>query len=230
MANIYDVKISPPAGLSAELEVRVTVMRRDGKAFSREELAAIAAAYPASTVGARAVDDRAVARREAPAGVIRERATRRKERKAMRDASLSQPKIPRGRARVLLVERDEELRDAIVRGLRARGTGVDAFASPLDALAAVQAGQVWARAIIGLALPHMDGAILTEEILKLLPDLEVTFTTGGTAADVLCRAHALGTVIWKPVGLGPLCERFGSAPWHAGAVSHHPADATTEPG
>ena len=50
-----------------------------------------------------------------------------------------------------------------------------------------------------------------------------TFTTGGTDASVLCRAHALGTVIWKPLGLGPLCERFGTASRRSGVVTRRVA-------
>jgi DNA-binding response OmpR family regulator len=113
-------------------------------------------------------------------------------------------------ARVLLVEHDETLRTSIVRALRARGIGVDPFASAADALAAVQAGGVWTRALIDLALPEMDGATLAERVLQHLPELEVTFATGGIDAAILCKAHALGTVIWKPLGLGPLCERFSA--------------------
>jgi DNA-binding response OmpR family regulator len=121
-------------------------------------------------------------------------------------------------ARVLLVESDESLRTSIVRALRARGIGVDAFASPLDALSAVQGGGIWTRALIDLVLPHMDGATLATKLLAYLPELEITFATGGTDASVLCKAHALGTVIWKPLGLGPLCERFGTAARRSGVV------------
>lgn len=114
-------------------------------------------------------------------------------------------------SRVLLVENDESLRNAVVRALRARGIGVDAFATPSEALAAVAAGGVWSRALIDLALPEMDGATLAERVLQDLPEIELTFATGGIDADVLCRAHALGMVIWKPLGLGPLCERFAAS-------------------
>ena len=120
--------------------------------------------------------------------------------------------------RVLLVEEDEALRTSIVRALRARGIGADAFESPIDALAAVQAGGIWTRALIDLVLPDMDGAALAERILRHLPEMEVTFATGATDAEVLCRAHALGTVIWKPLGLGPLCERFGQASRKSGVT------------
>lgn len=113
-------------------------------------------------------------------------------------------------ARVLLVESDETLRNSIVRALRARGIGVDPCATPAEALSAVEAGGVWTRALIDLALPEMDGATLAERLLQHLPELEITFATGGIDASVLCKAHGLGTVIWKPLGLGPLCERFSA--------------------
>ncbi len=112
--------------------------------------------------------------------------------------------------RVLLVENDESLRNAVVRALRARGIGVDPFSTPTEALAAVSAGGLWSRALIDLALPEMNGADLAERLLQHLPELEVTFATGGIDGAVLCKAHALGMVIWKPLGLGPLCERFSA--------------------
>jgi two-component system OmpR family response regulator len=121
-------------------------------------------------------------------------------------------------ARVLLVEHDDSLRTSILRALRARGIGVDAFPSAKEALAAVEGGAQWGRALIDLVLPEMDGATLAERLLAYLPELEITFATGGTDASILCRAHALGTVIWKPLGLGPLCERFGSVSRHSGVV------------
>jgi DNA-binding response OmpR family regulator len=113
-------------------------------------------------------------------------------------------------SRVLLVEHEEELRTSIVRALRARGIGVDAFDSAAAALEAVEGGGLWSRALIDLALPDLDGASLAEKLLQFLPELELTFATAGTDARVLCRAHGLGTVIWKPLGLGPLCERFST--------------------
>lgn len=122
-------------------------------------------------------------------------------------------------ARVLLVEHDDALRVSILRALRARGIGVDAFATGTDALSAVAGGAQWGRALIDMVLPDMDGATLAERVLAHLPEIELTFATGGTDAAVLCRASALGTVIWKPLGLGPLCERFGTAARRSGVVT-----------
>jgi CheY-like chemotaxis protein len=114
-------------------------------------------------------------------------------------------------SRILLVEHEETLRNNIVRALRARGIGVDPFATAHEALAAVEAGGVWARALIDLGLPDLDGASLAEKVLQHLPEMEITFATGGMDASVLCKAHGLGKVIWKPLGLGPLCEQFAAA-------------------
>ncbi len=121
-------------------------------------------------------------------------------------------------ARVLLIEGDDAVRLSVTKALRARGVGVDAFSSAIDALSAVQAGGQWARALIDLNLPGMDGVALAERLLAYLPELEITFAAGGADARVLCRAHALGVVVWKPLGLGPLCERFGTATRRSGVV------------
>lgn len=120
--------------------------------------------------------------------------------------------------RVLLVESDETLRTNIVKALRARGIGVDAFDRPGDVVRALERGGAWSRALIALALDEMDGAQLAKRALAYLPELEVTFVTGGVDADVLCRAHALGAVIWKPLGLGPLCERLTTVTRRSGVV------------
>ncbi len=128
-------------------------------------------------------------------------------------------------ARVLLIESDEALRSSVTRALRARGVGVDAFATGREALDAVREGQVWTRALIDLALPDGDGATLAEQLLHHLPGLDITFAAAGTDARVLCRAHALGSVLWKPLGLGPLCERFGMAVRRSGVVMRSNAGA-----
>jgi len=121
-------------------------------------------------------------------------------------------------ARVLLVEADETVRLSVTKALRARGVGVDAYGSAIEALSAVQAGGQWARALLDLNLPELDGVALAERLLAYLPELELTFAAGGADARVLCRAHALGVVVWKPLGLGPLCERFGVATRSSGVV------------
>ncbi len=69
MATVYDVKIPNPAGVPDSLDVHVTVTRADGKAFSREELEALAKVYPPHTAEGRAALERSIAR--APSGAPR---------------------------------------------------------------------------------------------------------------------------------------------------------------
>lgn len=111
-------------------------------------------------------------------------------------------------SRVLLIESEEALRSAIVRAMRARGVGVDAL-DPMEAIDAVENGAFYERALIDLELHGTNGVAVAEALLEVIPGMEITFAAGGADAQLLCKAHALGVVIWKPLGLGPLCDRFG---------------------
>jgi DNA-binding response OmpR family regulator len=120
--------------------------------------------------------------------------------------------------RVLVVEPSETLRLPLMRALRARGVGVDAFACAADVLDAVRDGARWTRALVELALPDGDGVNLVEQLRHLTPEIDVSFVTGGADGLLLCRAQALGTILWKPLGLGPLCERFISDTRRSGVI------------
>lgn len=121
-------------------------------------------------------------------------------------------------SRVLVVEPAEDLRGPLMRALRARGVGVDAFGSAAEVSEALREGPTWSRALIELTLPDGDGAALADRVRQHAPDIDVCFMTGGVDGELLCRAHALGTVLWKPLGLGPLCERFISDARRSGVV------------
>jgi hypothetical protein len=74
-STIYDVQIASAPGLPPTLDVHVTVMRHDGKALTREELEALAAAYPPPTAEGRAAVEAAIAAAStAPAGKSRAKA------------------------------------------------------------------------------------------------------------------------------------------------------------
>ena len=121
-------------------------------------------------------------------------------------------------SRVLVVEPVEALRLPLMRALRARGVGVDAFGSAREVLEALKEPDQWSRALIEPSLPDGDGATLAERLRVHLPELDLCFVTGGANGEVLCRAQGLGTVLWKPLGLGPLCERFVSDTRRSGVV------------
>ena len=121
-------------------------------------------------------------------------------------------------SRVLVVEPNDDLRIPLMRALRARGVGVDAFGSAREVIDALKAGPSWSRALIELTLPGTNGATLAEQVRAHIPEIELCFVTGGESGELLCRAHALGTILWKPLGLGPLCERFISDTRRSGVV------------
>ena len=121
-------------------------------------------------------------------------------------------------SRVLVVEPVEALRLPLMRALRARGVGVDAYGSAREVVDALKGATSWSRALIELTLPDGDGVTLAERVRLQLPDIDLCFVTGGADGELLCRAQALGTILWKPLGLGPLCERFISNTRRSGVV------------
>ena len=62
MATAYTIIAPRPAGVPEPVVVRIVATRADGKALSREELEALAAAYPPPTAEARDAVARAIAR------------------------------------------------------------------------------------------------------------------------------------------------------------------------
>lgn len=62
MAVEYSVVLPRPAHVPAPLVVRITVMREDGKSFSREELEALREAYPPPSAQGRAAVEAAIVR------------------------------------------------------------------------------------------------------------------------------------------------------------------------
>lgn len=61
MTIAYTIVVPTPAGVPASVEVHVTAMRVDGRPLTREELVALAIAYPPPTEEGRAALTRAIA-------------------------------------------------------------------------------------------------------------------------------------------------------------------------
>lgn len=65
MATAYSIILPNPPGVPATITVRIVAMRDDAKALSREELEALAAAYPPPDETARAAVEGAIKRARA---------------------------------------------------------------------------------------------------------------------------------------------------------------------
>jgi PAS domain S-box-containing protein len=82
-------------------------------------------------------------------------------------------------AAVLVVEDDEQLRDAIRRTLTAYGLGVIETRDPEQALELARAHRATLRLVLtDVVLPQMDGRAMAERIRAELPDVEVLFMSG----------------------------------------------------
>ncbi len=114
-------------------------------------------------------------------------------------------------SRILLVVSDLEYQTQIVRALRARGIGVDPF-NCATAVRNIEPSRVaWSRALIALHLPDDDGTSLGAWLVEHSPKMLLNFLCSSTNAETLSRAQNLGTVLWQPIGMGPLCEQFTRA-------------------
>lgn len=111
-------------------------------------------------------------------------------------------------SRILLVVSDLEYQTQIVRALRARGIGVDPF-NCATAVKTIDPSRIlWSRALIALHLPDDDGTALGSWLVEHSPQMLLNFLCSSTDAETLSRAQTLGTVLWQPIGMGPLCEQF----------------------
>jgi DNA-binding response OmpR family regulator len=108
--------------------------------------------------------------------------------------------MPRGRARVLLVEDDEALLEAM-KGLLDDTYDVTASSGGVDALARIDAGLLVDVVVLDLSMPVLDGA----GVVRLLRGKGVTTPIMIVSGDedVRARAQALGAAAWvrKPCGI-----------------------------
>jgi ActR/RegA family two-component response regulator len=111
-------------------------------------------------------------------------------------------------SRVVLIIRDSEYQTQVVRALRARGIGVDAFDSAAAVKSIYPPKVPWASALIDLHLPGENALQFAEWLQQQSPTTVLNFLSSTTDGATLSHAHRLGTVLWHPIGMGPLCEQF----------------------
>jgi len=102
-------------------------------------------------------------------------------------------------ARILVVDDDERIAEMLARALSRHGFRVDATASSEEALRFAQE-QPYDAALVDLVMPGLDGALLSDALRRLYPDLPIGLLTG-YAHTPLVEAAARGRskLFKKPV-------------------------------
>ncbi|HYN98019.1 MAG TPA: response regulator [Pilimelia sp.] len=102
-------------------------------------------------------------------------------------------------ARVLVVDDEPDVRDLIVRRLRADGHDVTTADNAPGALAAVAIHGLPDAAVLDVDLPGMDGVALLAELRRLRPDLPAVFLTVLWSGDDVARMRLAGGIyVAKP--------------------------------
>lgn len=116
----------------------------------------------------------------------------------------SQPRQRRGRARILLVDDDQDLRSLLASALDTQGYKVTEAADGSAALTALES-EMADVAVIDFAMPGMNGAELSRRIADRWPALPVVFMSGFADSDALeTAADANPLVLRKPFRIDEL--------------------------
>ena len=95
------------------------------------------------------------------------------------EAAMPAMRLPRGTERILVVEDDDQVRDAVVRQLASLGYAVTAAANGSAGLILLQAGPGFDLLLTDVVMPGpLNGAALALEARALLPGLSVLFMSG----------------------------------------------------
>jgi PAS domain S-box-containing protein len=132
---------------------------------------------------------------------------------AMESAGVAEPveaePLPRGRERILFVDDEPALARATKQMLQRLGYEVDCRASPIEALEAFRLHskeKPFDLVITDMTMPHLSGADLARELIRLQPGLPVILCTGFSEKMNAERARSLGIkgFLLKPVLLNEL--------------------------
>ena len=107
-------------------------------------------------------------------------------------------------ATVLVVDDQEIVRDVIRLSLEGAGYVVREAASPLEAIALMQADAAIDLLVTDVVMPEMDAFELAERLTSEVPGLRVLYTSGYT------DAAAEGPFIQKPFTPSQLVDKVGS--------------------
>ena len=116
------------------------------------------------------------------------------------------------KARVLLVDDEEEFVETLAARLETRGLRVDIAGTGKAALEKVKE-KVFDGVVLDLAMPGMDGIETMKRILEQNPDSQVILLTGRATVRTATEAMRLGALdlMEKPTDIETLVERLEEA-------------------
>lgn len=113
--------------------------------------------------------------------------------------------------RLLIVDDEHDVANALKAGLEKNGFGVDVFYDPVEALASFQPGN-YDLIISDIKMPRMNGFEMVYEMKKRDNGVQVVFLTG--FVDLMKEVNKLFTklnvreVIQKPIGIRELVDKI----------------------
>jgi DNA-binding response OmpR family regulator len=113
--------------------------------------------------------------------------------------------------RLLIVDDEHDVANALEAGLEKKGFAVDIFYDPIKALASFQPG-TYDLIISDIKMPKMNGFEMVYEMKKRDAEVQVIFLTG--FVDLMKEVNKLFTklnireVIQKPIGIQELVEKI----------------------
>ncbi len=105
--------------------------------------------------------------------------------------------------RLLVVDDDHLVRDAIVHALQEDGHMIDSVSNGAAALAAIGA-EAFDLVVVDFAMPNMDGAELIREARKIRPDSRFLMVTGYADSEAVAAACPDTPIVRKPFDPGEL--------------------------
>lgn len=116
------------------------------------------------------------------------------------------------RARVLLVDDEQEFRDVLSERLKILNLDVDTAAGGREAIELVEK-KSYDAVILDLAMPEMDGIETLQRLLEIRQELQIIVLTGHATVQHGVNAIKLGAVdfIEKPARLEDLAEKIQKA-------------------
>jgi response regulator RpfG family c-di-GMP phosphodiesterase len=108
--------------------------------------------------------------------------------------------------RILVVDDEESLRNALSRFLSNQGFSIEAAATGIEALEKIRAGSEFSVMLLDIRMPGMNGLDVVPEALDLDPDLAILMLSGLTDATsaAICMQRGAVDYLTKPIELNDL--------------------------